>query len=475
MAHILVVDDQSSMRLTLTALLKQAGHTLMQAATGEDALKKLAQHGFDIVITDLRLDQVGGLDVLKAAKESNAQTEVIVLTGFGSVESAVAAMKSGAIDYLTKPVDSEELTLAVERAMERQRLKSEVARLRSAVAQKFTAHNIVATSEAMRSVLEMVQRVAPTDATVLIQGESGTGKELIARAIHQNSRRSDAAFIPINCGALPENLLESELFGHVKGAFTGAHQNKKGLFEEADGGTIFLDEIGETTPPTQVKLLRVLQDGEVRRVGGNTGVKTDVRIIAATNQRLQSRIQEGAFREDLYYRLQVILMHLPPLRERREEILPLVEYYLKLYTQKFGKPVKDLSEEARQALMEYSWPGNVRELANVVERAIILCRGDEVHPEDFALTVGGSLLADALRENRVRRNGGATNGASATRASARPGDLDLARPRSLIEMEREFISAALERHNWETAAAAVEIGLTPSAMSQKIKEHQLEP
>jgi DNA-binding NtrC family response regulator len=273
MAHILLVDDQSSMRLTLTALLKQAGHTLMQAATGDDALKKLADNDFDIVITDLKLDTIGGLDILKAAKTNNPQTEVIVLTGYGSIETAVEAMKSGAIDYLTKPVDSEELQLAVERAMERQRLKSEVTRLRAVVEQKFTARDIVASSEPMRQVLEIVSRVAPTDAAVLIQGESGTGKELIARAIHQNSKRKDAAFIPINCGALPENLLESELFGHVKGAFTGAHQNKKGLFEEADGGTLFLDEIGEMSPPLQVKLLRVLQDFEVRRVGSNAGVK----------------------------------------------------------------------------------------------------------------------------------------------------------------------------------------------------------
>jgi DNA-binding NtrC family response regulator len=340
MAHILLVDDQSSMRLTLTALLKQAGHTLMQAATGDDALKKLADNDFDIVITDLKLDTIGGLDVLKAAKTNNPQTEVIVLTGYGSIETAVEAMKSGAIDYLTKPVDSEELQLAVERAMERQRLKSEVTRLRAVVEQKFTARDIVASSEPMRQVLEIVSRVAPTDAAVLVQGESGTGKELIARAIHQNSNRKDAAFIPINCGALPENLLESELFGHVKGAFTGAHQNKKGLFEEADGGTLFLDEIGEMSPPLQVKLLRVLQDFEVRRVGSNAGVKVDVRIIAATNQRLQERIREGAFREDLYYRLQVILLNLPPLRERQEEILPLVNHYLEIYKRNSTSPFK---------------------------------------------------------------------------------------------------------------------------------------
>jgi len=404
MAHILVVDDQSSMRLTLTALLKQAGHTLMQAGTGEDAIDKIGKNDFDVVITDLKLDKVTGLDVLRAAKQNNPQTEVIMLTGFGSVESAVAAMKAGAIDYLTKPFDTEELLLAVQRAMERQRLRSEVARLRTAVEDKeqFKPGNIVAVSPSMHRVLEMVERVAPTDATVLIQGESGTGKELIARALHQNSKRKDAPFIPINCGALPENLLESELFGHVKGAFTGAHQNKKGLFEEADGGTLFLDEIGETMPATQVKLLRVLQDMEVRRVGGNTAVKVDVRLVAATNQKLLQRIEEGAFREDLYYRLQVILLQLPPLRDRTEEIIPVAEHYLQVFRQKFNKPVTGFTDEAKAALLDYTWPGNIRELINAVERAVILARGEVVGPEDFLLTLGGSLLhADGKSDSKA--------------------------------------------------------------------------
>ncbi len=394
MAHVLVVDDQSSMRLTLTALLKQAGHTLMQAGTGDDALTKIEDNDFDVVITDLKLDKVTGLDVLKAAKTNNPQAEVIVLTGFGSIETAVAAMKAGAIDYLTKPFETEELLLAVQRATERQRLKSEVQRLRSAVEEKeqFKPGNIVSASPRMAEVLEMVHRVAPTDATVLVQGESGTGKELIARAIHQNSPRANEQFIPINCGALPENLLESELFGHVKGAFTGAHQNKKGLFEEADGGTLFLDEIGEMTPPTQVKLLRVLQDMEVRRVGGNTPVKVDVRLVAATNQKLMERIAEGAFREDLYYRLQVILISLPPLRERPEEIIPIAEHYLGVYRQKFNKSVAGFTDEAKQALLDYNWPGNIRELINAIERAVILARTENVGPEDFLLTLGGSLL-----------------------------------------------------------------------------------
>jgi len=397
MAFILLVDDQSSMRLTLTALLKSAGHTLAQSATGADALDKISKNDFDVVITDLKLDTISGMDVLKATKTQNPQTEVIMLTGYGSIESAVAAMKAGAIDYLTKPVDTEELKLALERAQERQQLKSEVARLRSVIAkeQKFDPGNIVASSPAMKEVLEMVARVAPTDATVLVQGESGTGKELIARAMHQNSKRKDGAFIPINCGALPENLLESELFGHVKGAFTGAHQNKKGLFEEADGGTLFLDEIGEMSPVTQVKLLRVLQDSEVRRVGANLGVKVDVRVVAATNQRLQERIKNNEFREDLYYRLQVIPIFLPPLRERKEEILPLVNHYLASIANKMNKAVKGLSPECERALLDYSWPGNIRELINAVERAVILCRENEpIRPEDFALTLGGTILAD---------------------------------------------------------------------------------
>lgn len=470
MAHILLVDDQSSMRLTLTALLKQAGHTLAQAASGEDAIKKIQQSDFDVVVTDLKLDEINGLDVLRAAKASNPLTEVIVLTGHSSVETAVEAMKLGARDYLTKPINGEELKIAVSGAMERQRLKSEVTRLRAAVEKPFQSGNIVASSPEMKEVLEMVGRVAPTDATVLIQGESGTGKELVARAIHQNSHRNDAPFIPINCGALPENLLESELFGHVKGAFTGAIGAKKGLFEEADGGTLFLDEIGETTPATQVKLLRVLQDGEVRRVGSNTAVKTDVRIIAATNQRLQTRIRQGDFREDLYYRLQVILLNLPPLRDRKGEVLPLVHHYLDMHAKKMGKPGLALSKEAEQALIEYPWPGNVRELANVVERAVILCRGNEVGADDFALATGGTMLADAVRAGDKAR----------AKSESKPvisknSEVDQSTPRSLSEVEREFIESALLRHNWEKDLVASEIGLTVSALSKKIKEHNLEP
>ncbi len=476
MAHILLVDDQSSMRLTLTMLLKQAGHTVAQAATGADALDKISKNPFDIVLTDLKLDAISGMDVLKAAKANNAETEVIVLTGYGSVETAVAAMKSGARDYLTKPIDSEELLMAVGRAKEHQHLKQEVARLRSTVEaeSKFSPGQIVASSESMQRVLDMIARVAPTDATVLVQGESGTGKELVARAIHQNSRRKDAPFIPINCGAMPENLLESELFGHVKGAFTGAIQNKKGLFEQADGGTLFLDEIGDMSPILQVKLLRVLQDHEVRRVGANEGVKVDVRVVAATHQKLQERIAEGAFREDLYYRLQVILIHLPPLRERKSEILPLAKHYLQLLNQKTNKNVKAFSPEAEAALLENDWRGNIRELINAVERAVILCRDGIVRPEDFALTLGGSLLSapPPIAQDAEPTNGnGASNGTS-------NGVLNgAAKPRSLSDiqrMERELLEHALLQHEWNLSAAATELGLSATALTKKIKEHQLQ-
>jgi len=441
MAHILLVDDQSSARLTLTALLKQNGHTLTQAATCNDAKAKIEKNDFDIIITDLKLGQSSGLDILEIARKNNPHTEVIVLTGYGSVETAVAAMKAGAIDYLTKPIDTEELLLAIGRATERQRLKSEVKRLRSEVERDFDPGSIVATSESMSHVLEMVQKVAPTDAVVLIAGESGTGKELIARAIHQNSNRRDEVFIPINCGALPESLLESELFGHVKGAFTGASQNKKGLFEEADGGTLFLDEIGEMTPPTQVKLLRVLQDGEVRRVGSNVGVATDVRIVAATNQDLHKNIKDGSFREDLYYRLQVILIQMPPLRERRDEILPIAQHYLNGFRQKFKKPVQEFSPAAIKALEQHNWPGNVRELINAVERSVILCQHDKVEPDDLALHMNGSKTAKV---------------------------------KSVKEVERTYLETLLQENDGNTKAAAKTAGMSMAHFNKKIEEYELQ-
>jgi DNA-binding NtrC family response regulator len=391
MASILIVDDESSSRLTLSLLLKKQGYRLAQAASQQEALEKLSQDVYDVVIADLRMEKKNsGIEVLKASQRLTPPPAVIILTAYSSVESAVEAMKLGASDYVQKPFAPDELLLKVSRALESQRKDAELVRLRTAQDKLYGFENIVAKSKGMLEVLDLVRRVAPSDATVLIEGETGTGKELIARALHQHSPRHNAPFIPINCGALPETILESELFGHVKGAFTDAKTNKKGLFEEADTGTIFLDEISETAPSTQVKLLRVLQDGEVRRVGSNTPVQVDVRVIAATNRLMAQHVAEGKFREDLYYRLQVIPIRIPPLRERKDDTLPLAEHFLRIYNAKNNRSVKGVSREAQKLLLSHAWPGNVRELENAIERAVILCTGKEIVPDDFLGLLNGN-------------------------------------------------------------------------------------
>ena len=400
MASILIVDDQSSSRLTLSMLLKKQGHQLGQASSQQEAMEKLSQDVYDAVIADLRMEnQNSGIEVLKVAQRLTPPPAVIILTAYGSVESAVEAMKLGAADYVQKPFAPDELLVKLNRALEWQRKDAELVRLRSAQDKLYGFDNIVAKSKGMVEVLDLVRRVAPSDATILIEGETGTGKELIARAVHQHSPRHNAPFLPINCGALPETILESELFGHVKGAFTDAKTNKKGLFEEADTGTIFLDEISETAPSTQVKLLRVLQDGEVRRVGSNTPVTVDVRVIAATNRLIKQYIADGKFREDLYYRLQVIPLRIPPLRERKEDILPLAEHFLRMYNAKNNRDVKGISREAQKMLLAHDWPGNVRELENAMERAVILCTGKEITPDDFL----GLLSSDSGQAKKSKR------------------------------------------------------------------------
>jgi len=442
MATILIVEDQSSMRLTLTMLLKKAGHRIVQAQTREEASAKLAADPCDLVITDLNLREEGdGLEVLQKTRAYSPQIEVIVLTAYGSLESAVTAMRLGAFDYISKPFEPDELLMQVDKALERQHLKAEVRRLRHEVEARYGFGNIVAHSKEMHSVLDLVRRVAPTDATVLIQGESGTGKELIARAVHENSARRDLPFIPLNCGALPEALLESELFGHVKGAFTGAIANKKGLFEEAHQGTLFLDEIGEMSLPTQVRLLRVLQNGEIRHLGGNLPVIVDVRVLAATNRKLEEAVREKTFREDLYYRLQVIPLFVPPLRDRRDDILPIAEHFLQQFAKKFGKPLKGISREAQRALQRHDWPGNVRELENAIERATILCAGKQLLPDDLDL--------DAVKSVAVV-------------------DEDL----TLAEAERRHLAKTRDKYA-DLAAAAKALGVTKATLQKKLKAHGL--
>src|SRR5215831_73666 len=382
MADILVVDDETSARLTLALLLKTRGHRVTQAEGVQTAAQALVETVFDLVITDLRMPDGDGLAVLQMAKAHCPEAEVILLTAYAGWESAKEAMRQGAFDYFEKGKEPDELLHRVDKALEKKALSRANDNLRRQIRERYSLPGIIAHSKAMQDVLELALRVAPTDATVLIQGESGTGKELIAKAIHHASRRAKGPFVAVNCGALPEPLLESEIFGHVKGAFTGATVNKKGLFEEAHGGTVFLDEIGEMPLALQVKLLRALQDGEVRPVGSNQPIIVDVRVLAATNRDLTYLMQQGKLREDLFYRLNVIPVVLPPLRERREDIPVLAEHFLGHFGQKQGGLFR-LSAEAVERLLRYPWPGNVRELENAMERIAILAGKETIGPEDL--------------------------------------------------------------------------------------------
>ena len=399
MGKILVVDDQRNMRTTLAMMLRGGGHEVEEASDGAGGMDQGAKGAFDVVLTDLRLGQADGIDVLRAVKDVQPMTEVIVMTAYGTIESAVEAMRLGAFDYIQKPFTEQELLVKIERALERRRLSGQVSLLTSEFRDRYKFENIIGRSQPVRDMLSRIVRIAPTDATVLITGESGTGKEMVAKAVHANSRRSDRPFVPVNCAAITETLLESELFGHARGSFTGAVAARKGLFEEADGGTFFFDEIAETPPSFQAKLLRVIQEGEVRRIGENKAVKVDVRIIAATNQDLPLAIAEKRFRQDLFYRLNVARFMLPPLRERREDVPLLVEFFLQKYQAKMRK-VAQVGEGVMETLIRYDFPGNVRELENMVEQAVALSadgiiRADDIMPETArpATTPGSRALS----------------------------------------------------------------------------------
>ena len=382
MEKILVVDDEKSLREVLSIMLKRAGYTVTEACDGDEAIGHVNKEIYDLVITDLRMPKADGMDVLKAVKSSSPDTVVLVITAFATSDSAVEAMKQGAYDYLTKPFQVDEVQLIIRNALEKRRLSTENMLLKREMASQSSFAKIVGQSEAMQKVFDVVKKVADARSNILICGESGTGKELVARAIHYNSARSAMPFVAVNCSAVPETLLESELFGHVKGSFTGAISNKAGLFEVANGGTIFLDEIGDTTPTIQVKLLRVIQEREFRRVGGNQDMKVDVRVIAATNRDLEKAVAEGAFREDLYYRLDVIPIRLPPLRLRTGDIPLLVTHFLEKFSQDGGKPAPILTPEALHVLLEHEWRGNVRELENLIERVVAFSSGAPVTDAD---------------------------------------------------------------------------------------------
>jgi len=381
--RLLIVDDESSVRDVLAILFEGEGYDTETASSMDEARRALERGTYDIVLCDIMMPDGNGLDLLREIKSNDGKPAVIMMTAYTSTRSAIDAMKLGAADYVSKPFDNEELKIVVQKVLERSRLADENVYLRRELEQKYTFNNIIGKSQRMQSIFALVERMARTSSTVLVNGESGTGKELIARAIHFASPRASRRFLSINCGALPENLLESELFGHERGAFTGAVRDKKGLFQEADRGTLFLDEIGEMTPTMQVKLLRALQEKVVRKVGGNEEEAVDVRIIAATNQVLETRIQTGDFREDLYYRINVLPIHLPPLRERREDIPLLVEFFLQKYCKQMELPPRQISIEAVQMLERYDWPGNVRELENVIERGLALSHSDTLTTRDL--------------------------------------------------------------------------------------------
>ncbi|MCP2605080.1 sigma-54 dependent transcriptional regulator [Candidatus Aminicenantes bacterium AH-873-B07] len=383
MNKVLIVDDEKSILDLLSMVFKKEGYIIYTALSSQRALEILDEHDIDLVITDIRMPGMSGLDLLSYIKENYPGLPVIMITAYGSTREAVRALKAGALDYITKPFDIDELKIVVRNALHKRQLEQENIRLRKELSKRYSFENIVGKSKKMQEIFNLIEKIAPTDATVLICGESGTGKELVAKAIHYKSLRRNSKFVSINCGALPENLLESELFGHVKGSFTGAYSDKRGLFEVANNGTVLLDEIGEMSPMTQVKLLRALQERKIRRVGGIEEIEIDVRIIAATNQNLKEKIRKGLFREDLFYRLNVINITIPPLRERKEDIPLLVDHFIEKYSKHFKKDKKRISPDVMKVFQNYHWPGNIRELENVIERAMALAQEEEITINDI--------------------------------------------------------------------------------------------
>ena len=441
---VLVVEDEELMRNILRTLLEDEGYEVFTADSAESALQIFPENPIDVTVTDIKMAGLDGLGLLDRLKAIDEHALVIVMTAFSSVDSAVAALRKGAYDYITKPFVNEDLIHTVRNAVRNRELFAENRALRRELNRRINRSDIIGSSDSMREIFDLVQKVANTDAAVLVQGESGTGKELVARSIHFNSSRSAKPFLAVNCGALPESLLESELFGHTKGAFTGAAGDTKGLFRSADGGTLFLDEIGEMPPPLQVRLLRALQEHEVTPVGSSTPVRFDARVIAATNRDLEKEVEVGNFREDLYYRLNVIEMTLPPLRQRRQDIASLVRHFLARAAEKQSTVEKPISDEALSALRNYDWPGNVRELENAVERSFILS-GDEITIDDLPPKIRRSVGSGEYSEN------------------GRP---------SLEEVERRYVYDTLDSTGHDKVAAARILGIDLSTLYRKLKRYE---
>lgn len=437
---ILIAEDEKLQSDLLASALHKDGYYIVTVPSGEAAVELVKRENFDIALIDLKMSGIDGIETMRQIHKLNPEIAVIIITAFGTVDTAVQAIKEGTYDYITKPVDITKLRISLKRALENRLLVMENRYLREELQDKYGFDNIIAKSKAMESVLSIVARVAKSNSTVLITGESGTGKEIIARAIHYASHRASHRFVPVACAALPETLLEAELFGCEKGAFTGADRQRKGRFEIADKGTLFLDEIGDLPLSVQVKLLRVLQEQEFERLGSNEPIKVDARLIAATNQALEQKIKDGSFREDLYYRLNVVAISIPPLRERKEDILPLVDYFLYKFGEKTGKTVEGVSKEAKELLLRYNWRGNVRELENAIERAVVMTRSTLIQPED-------------LPERIV--------------SPVEGGDFN---PLPLQKVEKRHIEQVLELTNWNYGKAAELLKIHRNTLRLKLKQ-----
>jgi two-component system NtrC family response regulator len=449
---ILIVDDDASQRRLIEFWMQEEGYSTLTASDGGAGLKLFEQNNPVLVITDIRMPGLSGLDLLSRIKAANPDTAVILVTAFSTVNDAVAAMKLGAADYILKPLNADELKVNVHRALERQQLVDENRQLRDLAGSTFRFENIITKSRKMQNVLELAAQVSRRDSTVLLTGESGTGKELLAKAIHQNSLRAGKPFVTVNCGALPETLAESELFGHRKGSFTGATGDRAGKFEAANEGTVFLDEVGELTPPLQVKLLRVIQEREVDKIGSPHPVKVNVRILAASNRNLKNLVEDGDFRDDLYYRLSVVTIELPPLRERRDDIPLLTRYFLKQYASRYGIPDLSVSEDAMEKMALYNWPGNIRELQNVIERLAVLAKDNLISVE---------TLPEELRV-----------------AESRIASIGLKLPEEgiyLEEVEKEILLQALEKHGWNQTHAAKYLNISRKTLIYRMEKFALLP
>ncbi len=448
-SRILLIDDEESFRHMLSVILKKRGYDVETANNGIDGLKKVDTGSYDTVLCDIRMPEMDGLEFLKGAQKAGCEATIIMMSAYGTLDTAIEAMKLGAYDYISKPFKPDEIILTLKKAEERERLRRENLFLKKEVQKEYSFENIISKNERMRQIFDTIRKVAKYKSTILITGDSGTGKELVAKAIHFNSDRSNNPFVPVNCGAIPENLLESELFGHTKGSFTNAIRTKKGLFEEADGGTMFLDEIGELPFQLQVKLLRVLQDGEIRRVGDSRPIQIDVRIIAATIKDLDKEVRENKFRDDLFYRLNVLPIKIPLLRDRKEDIPLLVDHFIHKYSRELNHPIEGINTEALNCLLNHSWNGNVRELENVIERAIVLTDSNRITVENLPLEIQSpreesrvSLLNDELSIKKASRY-----------------------------LEKDLIKKALQKTNGNHTHAAKLLEISHRALLYKIKEY----